>query len=87
MSAVPVVTSGLSSSDISLPLFDENSDVKPVFHVKRLDEFLKLRSVPQMYHLMVACRSVVGKLSRQWLEAISDKLTDYEAFKTAFLNT
>lgn len=79
--------SGLNTADISLPLFDGNSEVNPVFHLKRQDEFLKLQGVPQMYHLTVACRSTVGKLSWQWLEAISDKLTDYEAFKIAFLNT
>lgn len=82
----PVAVSGLNSSDVLLPLFNENSEVNPVSHLKRLDKFLKLRGVPQIYHLTVACRSVVEKLSRQWLEAISDKPTDYETFRNAFLS-
>jgi hypothetical protein len=48
----------ISRLNISLTLFDENSEVNPVFHLKRLDEFLKLRGVSQMYHLTVACRSI-----------------------------
>jgi hypothetical protein len=71
----PVAISGLNSSDFPLQIFDENWEVNPVFCLKRLEEFLKLWGVPQMYHLTVACRSIVGKLSRQWLETISDKLT------------
>jgi hypothetical protein len=65
-------------------LFDEKPEVNPVFHSKPVNEFLKLWGVPQIYHLTVACRSIFGKLSRQWLEAISDKLTDHEAFKLTF---
>jgi hypothetical protein len=69
------------------PLFDENLEVNPMFHLKQLNEFIKLKGIPQAYQLAVARKSVVGCLSRQWLEAISEKLKNYEDFRQAFLST
>jgi hypothetical protein len=46
MNAIPEnasVSSFLSHSELPLPLFD-NSDTNPVFHLRRLDEFMKLKS-------------------------------------------
>jgi hypothetical protein len=81
----PIANSGLSGTE--LPLFDENLDVNPMFHLKQLNEFIKLKGIPQAYQLAVARKSVVGCLPRQWLEAISDKLKNYEDFRQAFLST
>jgi hypothetical protein len=57
---VPVETSSvssfLSSSDLPLPLFDDNTDTNPVFHLWRLDEFIRLKGVPKAYWLAVAYR-------------------------------
>jgi hypothetical protein len=52
-----------------------------------LDEFIKLRSIPKVFQLAVACRSIVGHMSKQWVETVSRNLTDYEAFRKVFLNT
>jgi uncharacterized membrane protein YgcG len=43
--------------------------------------------VHKFLFLTIACRSIIGHLSKQWTEAIAYRLTDYEAFKEAFLNT
>jgi hypothetical protein len=81
------VSSFLSSSELPLPLFDDNSDTNPVFHLWLLDEFIRLRGVPKAFQLAVAYTSIVGHMCKQWVETVSQNLTDYEAFKKAFLNT
>jgi hypothetical protein len=78
-------TSFLSNGELSLPTFDESSDVNPVYHLRRLDEFIQFRGVPKALQLAIACRSMIGQSSKQWVEAISQNLTDYESFKEAFL--
>jgi hypothetical protein len=80
-------SSYLNNSEFSLPLFDENSDINPVYHLRQLDEYLKLKRVPADCHLAVSYRSLTGTLSRQWAEAVSHQLRDYGAFREAFLNT
>jgi hypothetical protein len=75
------------STELPLPLFDDNSDTNSVFHLRRLDEFINFRGVPKALQLAVACRSIFGQMSKQWVEAASRNLADYEAFKKAFLNT
>jgi hypothetical protein len=82
-----VANSGLSSGELSLPLFKENLGINPMVHFKQLEEFLKLKGILEAYQLTVTRKSLVGNLSRQWLEAISDKLKSYEDFRPAFLST
>jgi hypothetical protein len=81
------VGSYLSNSEFPLPLFDENSDVNPVFHLRQLDEYLKLKGIPAVCQLAVAYRSLAGSLSRQWAETVSHQLSDYGSFRKTFLNT
>ncbi|PNF32979.1 hypothetical protein B7P43_G16574 [Cryptotermes secundus] len=59
--------------------------MNPVFHIRRLEEFMDFRNVPQHLRLAVACRSIVGQIGRQWVEAVSPNLRDYESFKKGFL--
>jgi hypothetical protein len=77
----------LSNTELPLPLFDDASETNPVCHLRRLDEFMRLKCIPKPYQLAIAYRSVVGELSRQWAETIRENLHDYEAFKCAFLKT
>jgi hypothetical protein len=79
------VSSFLSNSELPLPQFDDSSDTNPVFHLRRLDEFMRLRSVPKAFQLAVAYRSIVGQMSKQWVETVSRNLPDYDTFKRAFL--
>jgi hypothetical protein len=80
------VSNYLSYYEFPLPLFDENSD-NPVFHLKQLDNYMKLKDVPAARRLTMAYRSLNGVLSRQWTETVSHQLSDYEAFKKVFLRT
>jgi hypothetical protein len=81
------VSSFISSSELPLPLFDNTLDTNPVFHLWCLDEFIKFKNMPKALQLAVACRSIVGQMSTQWIKAVSRNLTDYEAFKKGILNT
>jgi hypothetical protein len=81
------VHSSLSNSDFSMPIFDECFGVNPLFHIRQLDEFIQLRGVLPAHQLVIARKSITGNLSKQWLEAIYDKLKDYDDFRKTFLNT
>jgi hypothetical protein len=76
----------LSNSEFPLPLFDENSD-NPVFDLKQLNNYMKLKDIPAACRFTVAYRSLNGVLSRQWAETISHQLSDYKACKKEFLST
>jgi hypothetical protein len=81
------VSSFLSLSELPLSLFDDNSDTNPVFNLRRLEEFMKLKSVLKAFQLAVAYRSIIGQMSKQWVETVSRNLPNYNAFKKSFLNT
>jgi hypothetical protein len=81
------VSSFLSHSELPLPLFDDKSDTNPVFHLRRLDEFMHLKRVPKTFQVAIAYRSIIGQISKQWVETVSRNLPDYDAFKKSFLNT
>jgi hypothetical protein len=42
---------------------------------------MKLKSVPKTFQLAVAYRSIIGQMSKQWVETVSRNLPDYDAFK------
>jgi prefoldin subunit 5 len=77
----------LSNIEVNLPLFDDSKDANPMFHLKQLEQYFELKGIPQSHRLVIACKSVVGEMSRQWLEAISDNFLDYEEFRQAFVKT
>jgi hypothetical protein len=59
---------GLSNSEFPLPLFDDISEINPVFHLKQLDEFIRLKCIPEAYQLTVAYRSMTRHMmSKQWV--------------------
>jgi hypothetical protein len=77
----------LNNSELTLPLYDDATEMNPVFHIRKLEEFMDFLKVPQQLRLAIACRSMVRQIGRQWVEPLSPNLRDYEAFKKAFLNT
>ncbi|PNF19017.1 hypothetical protein B7P43_G12198 [Cryptotermes secundus] len=46
---------------------------------------MRFKGIPKALQLAVAYRSIVGQMSRQWVETISTNLRDYEEFKSEFL--
>jgi hypothetical protein len=77
----------LSYNDFPLPLFGDNSEINPIFHLNQLDEFIRLRSVPKQFQLAIAFKSIVGVVGKQWVATVARNLVDYEQFKIAFANT
>jgi hypothetical protein len=59
------VSSFLSSSELPLPLFNENKYTNPIYHLRQLDQFFQFRGVPKAMQLAVAFRSIVGPMSSQ----------------------
>jgi hypothetical protein len=73
-----------SNSEIALPLFDEDT-VSPVFHLKQLDDYMRLRNIPEEIKLTLAYRSSVGETSRVWVETMTKQIHDYPTFKRELL--
>jgi hypothetical protein len=73
-----------STSDFPLPLFSENS-INPVFHLKQLDTYIKLKNIPNECKLSIVFRSLNGITSKQWAETMVNQFTNYENFKQEFL--
>jgi hypothetical protein len=53
-------SSYLGNSDFSLSLFGENSETSPVFHVRKLEEFMRLRCIPKAHQLAISYKLVTG---------------------------
>jgi hypothetical protein len=83
----PSANNYLSYADFPLPLFDDDSEVNPIFHLDQLDEFIRLRGVPKQLQLAMAFKSVVGSVGKQWVADVARNLRDYDQFKVAFANT
>jgi hypothetical protein len=81
------VTGSLGRSEFALPTFDENKGINPVAHIRQLEEFFQFRGISKRLWLIVAKRSIIGSVSKQWLEATNEKFGSYEQFKAEFLST
>jgi hypothetical protein len=76
----------LHNLELPLPLFDEKL-VNPVLHLKQLDNYIKLKKIPNEGKLILAYRSMNGEMSKQWIETIINQIRDYKNFKQEFFNT
>jgi hypothetical protein len=72
------------NSEIALLLFDENT-VNPVFHLKQLGTYMRLRNIPEEIKLTLAFRSLGGETSQAWVETMMEQIIDYPAFKRELL--
>jgi hypothetical protein len=79
------VANFLNSTELPLPQFDEAKNTNPVYHLKQLEEFMRLRGVPKELHLAVAYRSMTGQMAKQWAETTSWSIKDYPEFCREFL--
>jgi hypothetical protein len=79
---------GLGNMEIALPQFDDSKETNPMFHLKQLEKYFDLKKIPLTHQLAVACtcKSIVGSLPKQRLQAISDRFRNYD-FRLAFVNT
>jgi hypothetical protein len=80
------ITGNLGSTEFALPTFDENKGMNPVALIQ-LEEFFQFREIPPRLWLRVAKKSIIGSVSKQWLEATNIKLASYEQFKSEFFST
>jgi hypothetical protein len=82
----PMSSNYLNHVDLPLPTFNDRIGTNPKFFIRQLDEYMNLRNVPKNVQLAIAYRSIVGTLGKQWIETIAHKLSNYEAFRQAFIN-
>jgi hypothetical protein len=80
------VSNYLNHFDFPLQLFDDSTDANPVYHLKQLEEFTRLRCMPNEFQLPLAYKSITGILMKQWVETIQNSIND-ESFRAAFLKT
>jgi hypothetical protein len=74
----PPVSSFLSTTELPLPVFDDCAGTNPVYHLRQLDEYIKLKGVPNALQLTVAYRSIIGQMSKQWVQTMIRNLRDYD---------
>jgi hypothetical protein len=78
------IHSNFIPNDLTLPYFSNSGKVNAVFHLRQLDEYIKLKGIPKHLQLAIAMRSVTDEVGRSWLAAVSHTLVTYEDFKMAF---
>jgi hypothetical protein len=74
----------LKLTELSLPYFDDSSKINAMCHLKELDEYFALKSVPRELQLAIALRSITDPTPKDWVSAVSHTLNDYSQFKSAF---
>jgi hypothetical protein len=73
-------------SEIPLPTFVDVSAQNALFHVKQLDEYFELKSIPPQFRLTLAMKSLANESARSWILATAGTYQSYERFKSAFIN-
>jgi hypothetical protein len=74
----------LATNDVKLPDFSDCSKINPVFNLRQLDDYLRLKSAPRDLQLLIALLSTMDFLANSWLISISHTLTCYEGFRSVF---
>jgi hypothetical protein len=74
----------VAPSDLTLPYFNDSAKVNAIYHLRQLDEYMKLKAVPQQLQLAIALRSITDPLGVQWVSSVVPTIHNYEQFKMAF---
>jgi hypothetical protein len=53
----------LCPTDFSLPTFDDSSKLNAMFHLNKLDKFMRFREVPKQFQLAVAYKSIADPVT------------------------
>jgi hypothetical protein len=80
----PPAPGSLNPTELSLPYFDDSIKINAMCHLKQLDEYFTLKSVPRELQLAIALRSITDPTAKDWVSAVSHTLNDYSQFKPAF---
>jgi hypothetical protein len=59
----------------------------PAAHLKHLDNYFKLKGVPDEVKVNIAILLLRGEMSKDWVETMLDQVTDFSEFRQEFLKT
>ncbi|KDR13224.1 hypothetical protein L798_13016 [Zootermopsis nevadensis] len=68
-------------------MFEDRDKINAIYHLNQLEEFMKLKGVPESLQLAIAFKSISDPVAKQWMSAVSHTLNYYEQFKVAFTKT
>jgi hypothetical protein len=71
-------------NDIVLPKFVDCHKQNVVHFLLELDDYYRLKSVPESLKLPIAVKAISDPHSKQWFTTVYKDLTNYEHFKRAF---
>jgi hypothetical protein len=54
------IASNYLNPDFPLPLFDDSTDVNPMYHLMQLEELMRLRCMPKEFQIPLAYKSIIG---------------------------
>lgn len=81
-----VFASNSPMNELSLPRFFDSSKQILLHFLRDLDEYYKIKNVPESLKLPLAMRAVTDPVARNWFSTVYGELKGYEHFKTLFTN-
>jgi hypothetical protein len=88
-SAIVNVTSGVLANnprihEFHLPNFSDSSKQIVLHFLRDLDEYYRIKNVPEFLILPLAMRAVTDHIAKSWFSTVYSELNGYEHFKTLF---
>jgi hypothetical protein len=74
----------IAPSDLTLPYFHDSTKVNAMYHLRQLDEYIRLKTVPSSLQLATALRMITDPLAADWVSTVSPSIHNYDQFKLAF---
>ena len=71
-------------NELTLPNFYDRSNQKVLHFLRDLDEYYKIKNVPEALKLPLAMRAVTDPIAKSWFSTVYGELNGYEHFKTLF---
>jgi hypothetical protein len=90
-SAIVNVTSDVFANnppihEFNLPNFHDNSKKIVLHFLRDLDEYCRIKNVPESIKLPLAMRAVTDPIAKSWFSTVYSELNGYEHFKTFLKN-
>jgi hypothetical protein len=71
-------------NELTLPNFYDSSNQIVLHFLCDLDEYYKIKNVPEPLKLPLAMRAVTDPIAKGWFSTVYGELNGYEHFKTLF---
>jgi hypothetical protein len=71
-------------NELTLPKFCDSSKQILLHFLRDLDEYYRIKNVPESLKLPLAMRAITDPIAKNWFINVYSELNDYEHFKTLF---